>query len=129
MSIQQVAFVKKQFDLGVVKKTDLLKAEVAQGQAKVDMLSKKSNFQNARRILFNDMGLQDFGQEITTAENEWAVPIIPSSSDILNKLKEWNPSLLISKAQTRLNEFTYKFVFSHNILASLIYFAVLHIKF
>ncbi len=108
MSIQQVAFVKKQFDLGVVKKTDLLKAEVAQGQAKVDMLSKKSNFQNARRILFNDMGLQDFGQEITTAENEWAVPIIPSSSDILNKLKEWNPSLLISKAQTRLNEFTYK---------------------
>ena len=58
MSVQQVSLVKKQFDLGVVKRTDLLKAEVAQGQARVDMLNKKTNLQNARRILFNDMVLR-----------------------------------------------------------------------
>ena len=57
MSDQQVSLVKKQYDLGVVKKTDLLKAEVARGQARVDVFTRKTNHQNARRVLFNDMGL------------------------------------------------------------------------
>ena len=87
MSVQQVSLVKKQFDLGVVKRTDLLKAEVAQGQARVDMLNKKTNLQNARRILFNDMGLQDFGQEIIAVEKEWQAPQIPSSAELLRILK------------------------------------------
>ena len=34
MSIQQVDLVKKQFDIGLVKKDDLLKAQVAKGQAR-----------------------------------------------------------------------------------------------
>ena len=53
MSNQQVSLVNKQFDLGVVKRTDLLKAEVAQGQARVDVLNKKTSLENSRRILFN----------------------------------------------------------------------------
>ena len=48
MSTQQVSLVKKQFDLGVVKRTDLLKAEVAQGQARVDMLNKKTSLQTTQ---------------------------------------------------------------------------------
>ena len=108
MSVQQVSLVKKQFDLGVVKRTDLLKAEVAQGQARVDMLNKKTNLQNARRILFNDMGLQDFGQEITAVEKEWQAPQIPSSAELLSILKNENPSLLISKSRINLGDISYR---------------------
>ena len=108
MSVQQVSLVKKQFDLGVVKRTDLLKAEVAQGQARVDMLNKKTNLQNARRILFNDMGLQDFGQEITAVEKEWQAPQIPSSAELLRILKNENPSLLISKSRINLGDISYR---------------------
>ena len=108
MSVQQVSLVKKQFDLGVVKRTDLLKAEVAQGQARVDMLNKKTNLQNARRILFNDMGLQDFGQEITAVEKDWQAPQIPSSAELLRILKNENPSLLISKSRINLGDLSYR---------------------
>ena len=108
MSVQQVSLVKKQFDLGVVKRTDLLKAEVAQGQARVDMLNKKTNLQNARRILFNDMGLQDFGQEITAVEKEWQAPPIQSSAELLRILKNENPSLLISESRINLGDLSYR---------------------
>ena len=108
MSTQQVSLVKKQFDLGVVKRTDLLKAEVAQGQARVDMLNKKTSLQNARRILFNDMGLQDFGQDITATENEWVASGIPSSGEVMRILKDQNPSLLISKAQVTIGNISYQ---------------------
>jgi len=110
MSVQQVSLVKKQFDLGVVKRTDLLKAEVAQGQARVDMLNKKTNLQNARRILFNDMGLQDFGQEITAVEKEWQAPQIPSSVELLRILKNENPSLLISESRINLGDLSYRLI-------------------
>ena len=92
----------------MVKRTDLLKAEVAQGQARVDMLNKKTNLQNARRILFNDMGLQDFGQEITPVEKEWQAPQIPSSAELLRILKNENPSLLISKSRINLGDLSYR---------------------
>ena len=110
MSTQQVSLVEKQFDLGVVKRTDLLKAEVAEGQARVDLLNKKTALQNARRILFNDMGLQDFGQQITASESDWVIPNIPSSSEILQLLKDQNPSLLISGSQVALNDISYRLV-------------------
>ena len=110
MSNQQVSLVKKQFDLGVVKRTDLLKAEVAQGQARVDVLNKKTNLENSRRILFNDMGLQDFGQPITAMDDEWGVPAIPSSADVLKVLKNQNPNLLISQARINLGDLSYKLV-------------------
>ena len=110
MSNQQVSLVKKQFDLGVVKRTDLLKAEEAQGQARVDVLNKKTSFENSRRILFNDMGLQDFGQPITAMDDEWVVPAIPSSADVLKVLKNQNPNLLISQARINLGDLSYKLV-------------------
>ena len=108
MSTQQVSLVKKQFDLGVVKRTDLLKAQVAQGQASVDMLNKKTSLQNSRRILFNDMGLQDFGQNIVALEKEWEAPKIPSSGELLKILKNSNPNLLISKSQIDLGDLSYQ---------------------
>ena len=108
MSNQQVDLVKKQFDIGLVKRTDLLKAQVAKGQAEVDAINKKINLENSRRILFNDMGLQDFGQNIIAIDQDWTMPKIPSSTDVLKLLKSQNPTILISKNQISLSDLSYK---------------------
>ena len=108
MSNQQVDLVKKQFDIGLVKRTDLLKAQVAKGQAEVDAINKKINLENSRRILFNDMGLQDFGQNIIAIDQDWTMPKIPSSTDVLKLLKSQNPTILISKNQISLSDLSYR---------------------
>ena len=108
MSESQVALVEKQFELGVVKKTDLLKAKVASGQARVDALNKKVNYENSRRVLFNDMGLQDFGQNITVMDEDWVPPTIPTKTEILRSLKNHNPSIAISKQQIKVRDLSYK---------------------
>ncbi len=108
MSVQQVSLVTKQYDLGVVKKTDLLKAEVAKGQASVDVLIRKTNLQNARRVLFNDMGMQDYGQSIFAVDQEWIPPEIPSNAEALKLLKTKNPTLLVSQSRINLGELSYK---------------------
>ena len=108
VSLQQVSLIKNQFDLGSVKKTDLLKAQVAQGQARVDMLNNKTRLQNARRVLFNDMGLQDFGQKINVSDSDWNIPTIPSSAAIIKLLRENNPSILAAEAQIELSNILYK---------------------
>tara|TARA_Y100001970_G_scaffold281710_1_gene393057 strand:- start:608 stop:1942 length:1335 start_codon:yes stop_codon:yes gene_type:complete len=108
MSIQQVDLVKKQFDIGLVKRTDLLKAQVAKGQAEVDAINKKINLENSRRILFNDMGLQDFGQDIIAIDQDWTMPKIPASTDVLKLLKSQNPTILISQNQISLSDLSYK---------------------
>ncbi len=108
MSESQVDLVQKQFELGVVKKTDLLKANVANGQARVDLLNKKVNYENSRRVLFNDMGLQEFGQKITAVDEEWVTPVIPTKTEILRFLKNNNPSVAISKKQINVRDLSYK---------------------
>ena len=110
MSESQVALVKKQFDLGVVKKTDLLKANVANGQARVDVLYKKVNYENSRRVLFNDMGLQDFGQSITAIDEDWVSPVIPTKSEILSLGRhEFAPwQIAISRKQILVRNLSYK---------------------
>ena len=102
LSEQQVDLVQKQFDVGAVRKTDLLKADVARGQAKVDVLNRKTALDNARRQLFNDMGMQDFGQSISAVADEWTDVQVPSSADALELLKTKNPSLLIQQSRISL---------------------------
>lgn len=102
LSEQQVDLVQKQFDVGAVRKTDLLKADVARGQAKVDVLNRKTAMDNARRQLFNDMGMQDFGQSISAVADEWTDVQVPSSADALELLKTKNPSLLIQQSRISL---------------------------
>jgi outer membrane protein TolC len=110
MSNQQISLVQKQYDLGVVKRTDLLKAQVSLGQARVGVLTKKTTLQNARRVLFNDMGMQDFGQPITAVEKEWIAPQLPTSSEVLSFLKTQSPALLIAQAQINLGDISYQMV-------------------
>ena len=51
-----------------------------------------------------------FGQPITAMDDEWVVPAIPSSADVLKVLKNQNPNLLISQARINLGDLSYKLV-------------------
>ena len=95
LSEKQVDLVQKQFDLGAVRKTDLLKARVSIGQARVELLNRKTALGNSRRQLFNDMGVIDFGQAIVAKYSEWAPVSVPTSAEALTFLKEKNPNILI----------------------------------
>ena len=108
LSEQQVDLVQKQFDVGAVRKTDLLKAEVSKGQARVELLNRKTALENARRQLFNEMGMQDFGQSISATADEWTDVQIPSSANALKFLKTKNPSLLIQKSRIDIGELQVK---------------------
>ena len=98
LSEKQVDLVQKQFDLGAVRKTDLLKAKVSIGQARVELLNRKTALENSRRQLFNDMGVIDFGQSIVAKYSEWAPVSIPTSAEALTFLKEKNPNILIQSS-------------------------------
>ena len=95
LSEKQVDLVQKQFDLGAVRKTDLLKGKVSMGQAKVELLNRKTALENSRRQLFNDMGMIDFGQSIVAKYSEWAPTSVPTSAEALTFLKEKNPNILM----------------------------------
>ena len=95
LSEKQVDLVQKQCDLGAVRKTDLLKAKVSMGQAKVELLNRKTVLENSRRQLFNDMGMIDFGQSIVAKYSDWVPVSVPTSAAALTFLKEKNPKILI----------------------------------
>ena len=104
LSKQQVELVQKQFDVGAVKRTDLLKANVAKGQAKVDVLNRATTLENTRRQLFNEMGMRDFGQSIVAGADNWDIISVPTSAEALKMLKEKNPIILIQSRRINLNQ-------------------------
>ena len=108
LSEKQVALIQKQFDLGSARKTDLLKANVALGQAKVELLNRKTALQNSRRKLFNDMGMIDFGQSIVAKNSNWTPVLVPTSSEALKLLKEKNPNMLIQQEVIKNGEIQLK---------------------
>ena len=108
LSEKQVDLVQKQFDLGAVRKTDLLKARVSIGQARVELLNRKTALENSRRQLFNDMGVIDFGQSIVAKYSEWAPVSIPTSAEALTILKEKNPNILIQSSVIEIGKIQLK---------------------
>ena len=108
LSEKQVNLVQKQFELGAVRKTDLLKANVSMGQAKVELLNRKTSLENSRRQLFNDMGMIDFGQSIQAKSSDWTPILAPSSAEALALLKEKNPNVLIQKAAIEIGNIQFK---------------------
>ena len=98
-SQQQLALAKQKYALGSAKKTDLLKAEVRFGQARVDVVNNDAALQSAYRVLKNAMGLigtdRDFGiEEVETPlEN---IPEIETGFEIIQK---FNPSVKAKQYQ------------------------------
>ena len=108
LSKKQVDLVQKQFDLGAVRKTDLLKAKVSIGQARVELLNRKTTLENSRRQLFNDMGVIDFGQSVVAKYSEWEPVSVPTSGEALTFLKEKNPNVLIQSSVIELGKIQLK---------------------
>ena len=108
LSEKQVDLVQKQFDLGAVRKTDLLKGKVSRGQAKVELLNRKTALENSRRQLFNDMGMIDFGQSIVAKYSDWVPVSVPTSTEALTFLKEKNPNILMQLSAIEIGKIQLK---------------------
>ena len=108
LSEKQVDLVQKQFDLGAVRKTDLLKGKVSMGQAKVELLNRKTSLENSRRQLFNDMGMIDFGQSIVARYSDWVPVSVPTSAEALTLLKEKNPNILMQLSAIEIGKIQLK---------------------
>ncbi|MBC8323760.1 MAG: TolC family protein [Candidatus Marinimicrobia bacterium] len=95
----QVSLVKTQFELGAVKKTDLLKAQVLKGNAHSDLLIKESNLLNANLVLRNSMGL--VGSDIHYEIVDTGRPLlpIPNVEQSVSEMVEYSPTLLVFRSQ------------------------------
>ena len=98
-SQQQLTLVQQQFDLGSAKKTDLLKAEVRFGQARVDVISNDASVKSAYRDLKNSMGITRINDDFTISEVEKPLEIIPEFETGFELLQKFNPSVKAKQYQ------------------------------
>jgi len=98
-SQQQLTLVQQQFDLGSAKKTDLLKAEVRFGQARVDVITNDASVKSAYRDLKNSMGVTRINDDFTISEVEKPLEIIPEFETGFELLQKFNPSVKAKQYQ------------------------------
>ena len=98
-SQQQLTLVQQQFDLGSAKKTDLLKAKVRFGQARVDVISNDASVKSTYRDLKNSMGITKNNDDFTISEVEKPLEIIPEFETGFELLQKFNPSVKAKQYQ------------------------------
>jgi len=98
-SQQQLALVEHKFDLGSAKKTDLLKAKVRFGQARVDLISNDASLKSAYRNLKNAMGLINTNDEFSISDVERPLEIIPEFETGFELIQKFNPSIKAKQYQ------------------------------
>ena len=98
-SQQQLALVEQKFDLGSAKKTDLLKAKVRFGQARVDLISNDASLKSAYRNLKNAMGLINTNDEFSISDVERPLEIIPEFETGFKLIQKLNPSIKAKQYQ------------------------------
>ena len=98
-SQQQQALVEQKFDLGSAKKTDLLKAKVRFGQARVDLISNDASLKSAYRNLKNAMGLINTNDEFSISDVERPLEIIPEFETGFELIQKFNPSIKAKQYQ------------------------------
>ena len=98
-SQQQLALVEQKFDLGSAKKTDLLKAKVRFGQARVDLISNDASLKSAYRNLKNAMGLINTNDEFSISDVEKPLEIIPEFETGFELIQKFNPSIKAKQYQ------------------------------
>jgi len=96
---QQVSLVKTQFELGAVKKTDLLKTQVLQGRAQSDVLIQETNLRNAKLALRNSLGLM--GSDVYFEITDLGQPLlpVPELEQSVSEMVEYNPTLFVYRSQ------------------------------
>ena len=92
-SQQQLALAETRYELGSAKKTDLLKAEVRFGQARIDVINNDAALQNAYLTLKNSMGLIDSDENFTVEEVESPLEIVPEFETGFELVQKFNPSI------------------------------------
>jgi len=107
LSENQLELVKTQFDLGAVKKTDLLKGKVIQGQSQSEILRSNQNLRNKRRNLFNAMGISDDGEQFTDFTYDIFTYILPKKEIVIKSIEKNNPSVLSNKNRTKAAKLNY----------------------
>ena len=98
-SQQQLALVEQKFNLGSAKKTDLLKAKVRFGQARVDLISNDASLKSAYRNLKNAMGLINTNDEFSISDVERPLEIIPEFETGFELIQKFNPSIKAKQYQ------------------------------
>ena len=121
---QQVSLVKTQFELGAVKKTDLLKTQVLQGRAQSDVLIQETNLRNAKLALRNSLGLM--GSDVYFEITDLGQPLlpVPELEQSVSEMVEYNPTLFVYRSQISGAELNRKILFGTrlpNLSASLSY--------
>jgi outer membrane protein TolC len=96
---QQVSLVKTQFELGAVRKTDLLKTQVLQGRAQSDVLIQETNLRNAKLALRNSLGLM--GSDVYFEITDLGQPLlpVPELEQSVSEMVEYNPTLFVYRSQ------------------------------
>ena len=107
-SQQQLALTKKRFELGSARKTDLLKAEVRFGQARVDVVNNNSALENAYLNLKNAMGIIGSDQDFTVNDIAGALVLVPDFETGFETIQKLNPSVLAKQGQITNAEFNEK---------------------
>ncbi len=105
---QQMELVQHQFELGAVKKTDVLKAQVRLGQAQTSVITQKSAVDNSTRELANAMGILSAGTPFVINDVDPSLPETPDLDSSLKLMDENNPSLLIQNFTVKNQELSYK---------------------
>ena len=98
-SQQQLALAQQKYELGSAKKTDLLKAEVRFGQARVDVVNNDAGLQNAYLSLKNAMGLIGKDVDFSVKEVESPLDIVPEFETGFELVQKFNPSVKAKQYQ------------------------------
>ena len=96
---QQVELAQKKYDLGAAKKTDLLKSEVARGQAKSALITQQALLYEAVSELRNAMGLIGDNSELVISEEKLLLKPVPNFTEAIKLLENNNPGILAAEAQ------------------------------
>ncbi|MDP7512788.1 MAG: TolC family protein [Candidatus Marinimicrobia bacterium] len=107
----QVSLVKTQFELGAVKKTDLLKAQVLKGNAHSDVLIKETNLLNANLALRNSMGLVGSDTHYEIVDTGRPFLPVPDVEQSMSEVVEYSPTLLVFRSQIAGAELSRKILF------------------
>ena len=107
-SQQQLALTKQRFDLGSARKTDLLKAEVRYGQARVDVINNEAVLKNAYLSLKNAMGIVRKNRDFIVNDDVFFLDTIPDFENAFESIQKYNPSVLAKKNQITNAEFNEK---------------------
>jgi len=109
-SAQQLELVKRQYELGAVNKTDLLKAEVSLGQAEIDVIYQERSLKNSFRELKNSMGLMGTDLDFEIADIGKPLEIVPGYESALEIMENKNPSLKAKRYQILGAQLNHKLV-------------------